>query len=117
MSTKDNPERQIVPLATVLQQVAKGTALARLSEQLADLTVAVKENEKPGTLTITIKVEPTKGTSENLTVSVTSTLKVPQETAAGIFFATDDGNLTREDPRQTGADIRAIGLAKTGEKA
>lgn len=115
-STKDNG-RQIVPFATVLQQVAKGTAHNKLSELLAELTAAVRDHGKGGSLSITVKVEPTKGTSENLTVSITSTLKAPQATEASIFFADDTGNLTRHDPRQTVANLAAVGTARKGETA
>lgn len=113
----DDPGKQIVPFATVLQQVAKGTAHTKLSELLAELTAAVRDHGKGGSLSITVKVEPTKGTSENLTVSVTSTLKAPQATEASIFFADDGGNLTRHDPRQIAAPLAAVGTARRGETA
>lgn len=114
MSTKD--ERQIIPLATVLQQIAKGAAHQKLSEELADLVVAVGEFQKKGTLTITISVEPTKGT-ETLTVSATHAVKAPQATEASIFFFDESGNLTRHDPRQTEAPLREVGVARRGETA
>lgn len=115
MSTKDEG-RHIIPFATVLQQVAKGTAHNELSELLADLAAAVHEHQKPGTLTIVVKVEPTKGT-ETLTVSVTPAVKAPRATEASIFFADDAGNLTRHDPRQTAANLEAVGTARRGETA
>lgn len=114
MSTKD--ERQIIPFATVLQQVAKGAVATELSELLADLTADVYEHQKPGTLTVVVKVEPTKG-GETVTVSVTPTVKGPRATQASIFFATEEGQLTRQDPRQLEADFRGLGIAKTGESA
>lgn len=109
-------ERQIIPFATVLQQVGKGAAHTKLSELLADLAAAVAEHQKAGTLTVTVKVEPTKGT-ETLTVSVTSTVKAPQSTVASIFFATEEGQLTRHDPRQIEAPLAAVGTARKGEIA
>lgn len=114
MSTKD--ERQIIPFATVLQQVAKGTVHNELSELLADLTADVYEHQKPGTLTIVVKVEPTKG-GETLTVSVTPAVKGPRATQASIFFASEDGQLTRHDPRQTEVPLREVGTARRGETA
>jgi hypothetical protein len=118
MSIKDADEgRQIIPFATVLQQVAKGTAHTKLSELLAELTAAVRDHGKAGSLSITVKVEPTKGTSENLTVSITSTLKAPQATEASIFFSDDSGNLTRHDPRQIEAALHEVGTARRGETA
>lgn len=118
MSTKDKAdERQIIPFATVLQQVAKGSAHNKLSELLAELTAAVRDHRKAGTLTITVKVEPMKNTEENLAVSVTSVLKAPQETETSIFFSDESGNLTRHDPRQIEAGLAAVGTARRGETA
>jgi hypothetical protein len=116
MSNQDNEGRQIIPFATILQQVSKGSAHTKLSENLADLTAAVRDHGKAGTLTIKVRVEPTKGT-ENLSVSVTSVLNAPQETETSIFFADDSGNLTRHDPRQTAADLAVVGTARRGETA
>lgn len=114
MSTKD--ERQIIPFATVLQQVAKGAVATELSELLADLTADVYEHQKPGTLTVVVKVEPTKG-GETVTVSVTPTVKGPRATQASIFFATEEGQLTRQDPRQIEAGLHEVGTARRGETA
>lgn len=116
MTQRDDSERQIIPFATVLQQVAKGSVHNELSELLADLTADVYEHQKPGTLTVVVKLEPTKG-GETLTVSVTPTVKGPRATQASIFFASEDGQLTRQDPRQIVADVRALGIAKSGEIA
>ena len=115
MSTQD--ERQIIPFAQVLQQVARGAAHNKLSELLADLAAAVHEHQKAGTLTIAVKIEPTKGT-ETLTVMVTSTMKAPQATEASIFFSDETGNLTRHDPRQLSLPLRdASGLMLGKETA
>lgn len=107
VTTKDKDDRQIQPFAAVLQQIGKGATHTKLSELLNELTTAVNEHKKGGTLTVVIKVEPTKGT-DTLTVSATSTLKAPQATEASIFFATDDGNLTRDDPNQLQLPLRTV---------
>lgn len=113
MTTKDKDDgRQIQPFAAVLQQIAKGTAHAELSELLNQLTTAVAEHRKAGTLTLTLRIEPTKGT-DTLTVSATSVLKAPRATEASIFFATDDGNLTRDDPNQLQLPLREVGKDQT----
>lgn len=113
-STRDD-DRQVKPFAAVLQEIAKGKAHTRLSEALAELVVAVTETEKKGTLTLTLTVEPMKGTTETLTVSANCTLKLPQEQQASVFFATDDGQLVRNDPRQMDLPVR--GVARIGEPA
>lgn len=115
MSTQDTVDAgQVQPFAAILQQIGKGVAHARLSEALQQLTVAVRDTEKKGTLTLTLSVEPNKGT-DTLIVSANCTVKLPQEQQASVFFATDDGNLTRSDPRQMDLPVR--GVAKIGETA
>lgn len=114
MSTQDNDERQIIPFATVLQQVSKGAAHNELSELLANLAAAVRDYQRPGTLTIVVKVEPTKGT-DTLTVSITPSVKAPRATEASLFFSDDAGNLTRHDPRQL--TTGPVALARRGETA
>lgn len=113
MSNRDT-ERQIKPFAAVLQEIGKGAAHTRLSEALADLTVAVTETQKKGTLTLTLTVEPTKG-MENLTVSANCKVTLPTEQQASIFFATDEGQLVRHDPRQTEVPLHEVGTARRGE--
>jgi hypothetical protein len=94
---------EIVPFATVLQQIQKGTAASRASEALADLVAAVIGTGKPGAMTLTIKVEPmVKGGSEDGSLILTAVVasKTPRDDSSGVFFGTERGTLTRTDPRQ-----------------
>lgn len=92
------------PFAAVLAEIGGGKLHARLSAQLAGLTAAVAETGKKGQVTITIKVEPLKKADANtLVVTGSSNAKVPEGDDASptsVFFATDGGNLVRDNPRQ-----------------
>lgn len=94
-------EHQAVrPFAAVLQEHRKGASMQELSEALADVVRAVGETGKPGSVTLKVTVRPMKG---DLAVTFTDEIvvKVPRgERGASIFFADDDGNLTRTNPNQ-----------------
>jgi hypothetical protein len=117
-SNEDNG-RQIVPLATVLQQINRGAAHTHASDQLQQLVQAVTDTGKKGSLTITIVVEPMKGAKDALTVTAQTTVKKPelQPVQASVFFADGVGNLTRNDPRQIQAPLHEVGTARIGESA
>ncbi|HZF92033.1 hypothetical protein [Streptomyces sp.] len=80
-----------------------------LSEELHELLQAVSTHGKKGQLVIKVLVEPSKGHVEGdpLAISVESDLKAPKSTPpAAIYFVDDDGNPTRNDPRQIALDFR-----------
>lgn len=115
MAKDDHSDATVKPFAAVLQEVSKGHAHATLSEALRDLVNAVRDYGKAGALTVTVKVEPTKNIAGNITVSVTHTLKLPQEAHSGIFFVDKAGNPVRDDPDAPTLPVR--GMAKIGETA
>jgi hypothetical protein len=116
VSTQDSPDHddgtQVVPFATVLQMVGKGTFTAKLADELQRLTSAVKQTGKKGTLTLSLTVAPLKaGNTDNLIVTGKSLLKAPEDDSANptsIFYSDDAGNLTRDDPRQETLPIRGL---------
>lgn len=111
MSTKPAAtERQIIPVATVLQSIDRGAVAARAAELLAELTRSVMELGKGGTLTVTIKVEPTKNADDHtLTVTADVVAKMPKDARAGIMYADVDGNLSRTHPEQPQLPLHAVG--------
>jgi hypothetical protein len=102
VSTQD--EREVRPVAAILQEIGGGRLAARASNQLAEVTAAVAATGKKGQITLVIKVEPLKKADQNtLVVTGSSTAKVPEPEDASptsVFFADDSGNLRRDDPRQ-----------------
>jgi hypothetical protein len=100
----DQEDSNAREFAAVLLDIGGGRLHARLSDQLAEVTAAVKETGKKGLLTVKIEVKPVPR-AENGTLIVTgsSIAKAPEgdeDSPTSIFFADDDGNLSRSDPRQ-----------------
>lgn len=75
-----------------------GEVLAQLTTELCDLIKAVTKTNKVGTLTLRLKVKP-DGRKVEVTADVSSKQPRPA-TGTSLFFADDDGNLHREDPKQ-----------------
>jgi hypothetical protein len=86
--------------AVVLSHLDYGALLPSLSEDLQLLTKEVKASGRAGTLSLTLKIKPT-GNRGQVEITSDSTLKRPKaDPAKSIFFATDKGELLRDDPRQ-----------------
>ncbi|MFE7128915.1 hypothetical protein [Streptomyces sp. NPDC057617] len=102
MSTENEEQRTVRPFAAFLQEQSGGTLHAELSEKLHELLAAVRETGKAGSLALKIDVKPISGTDgRTLTVTDSVAVKAPKaERPKSIFFVTDDGNLSRTDPRQ-----------------
>ncbi|GFH36588.1 hypothetical protein [Streptomyces pacificus] len=95
-------EKTVRPFAAFLQEQSGGQLHDELSSRLHDLIEAVIETGKAGSLSLKVDVKPIAGTDgRTLTVTDAVTTKVPRiERPKSIFFVTDDGNLSRTDPRQ-----------------
>lgn len=82
----------------VLTDLDSGELHRQLTEELAIVVAACRGTRKAGTLTLKISVKPE---GEKMIVGGEVTTKVPKgATMATMFFASDDGQLTRDDPRQ-----------------
>ncbi|WP_327710074.1 hypothetical protein OG912_16995 [Streptomyces sp. NBC_00464] len=107
MSTTTKPvaeetEPVIRPFASFLQEQSGGQLHDELSTRLHELIEAIRETGKAGSLSLKIDIKPIAGTDgRTLTVMDTVAARLPKtERPKSIFFATDDGNLSRTDPRQ-----------------
>lgn len=91
---------QLKPFAAFLREQRGGLTHSELSEALAEVAAAVREHQKAGSLTLTINIAPAKydGAVE---VSDTIKTKLPEaDRHAGLFYPSDTGYLSRNDPRQ-----------------
>lgn len=96
------------PFTQWLQEQRGGNLHGELSEQLQQLVQAVTEHGKNGSLTLVVHVKPA-GNGVNLLVSDDVKVKAPQpERPVALFFADDEGNLSRRDPRQPELPLREI---------
>lgn len=86
--------------AVVLSHIDFGALLPSLSEDLQLLTKEVKASGRPGSLSLSLKIKPT-GNRGQVEIVADATLKRPKaDPSKSIFFATDKGELLRDDPRQ-----------------
>lgn len=94
--TKDDEEP--TSILVFLEQHAKGRTRDELSETLRDLILAVQDVGKPGSLTLKIAAKRINDGQVELAAQVTT--KLPDIPQASIWFATNSGELTRDDPTQ-----------------
>jgi hypothetical protein len=83
----------------VLRDQRYGELHDELSNAMNELVKSVENTQKAGSLTLTLKIKPS--TAGALELSDEIKLKKPElPKGASLFFATPEGNLTRNDPRQ-----------------
>lgn len=82
--------------------INNGATLGELSEALRNLVAAVRATGKSGALALTLRVRPaSKGATDVLMVESQVKTRLPEpERGTTIFYATDDNNLVRNDPKQ-----------------
>ncbi len=86
----------------ILSDIRNGDVIAELTEQLRDVVTRVRETGRPGSLTLTLKVKnASKGAGAALVIEDDVKVKLPTaERGTTVLFATEDGQLQRNDPRQ-----------------
>lgn len=104
------------PFADWLREQSKGASHDELSDALHSLVESVLDTGRKGTLQYTIMVDP-KGAGGALVVTDQIKLRPPERDRDGsIFWADDDGNLRRQDPKQLSFDsLREVPMAETHE--
>ncbi len=96
---KQPPVNNKLTIVEVLHNVDDGGALEELREGIADVTRAVLATGKAGTVSLTLTID--KLGACQVAIKDKIAIKPPQATKdATIFFADDDGDLSRRDPRQ-----------------
>lgn len=111
----DNPEdgteagQQVRPFAAVLQDINGGTFADQLAHDVQDLVQAVRNQGRKGTLTIRLEATPRKGNTQALNLVARRDLRLPQEEPVeSVFFTDAQGNLLRDDPRQTALPLHTV---------
>jgi hypothetical protein len=113
MKAKPEPEPEKVmdnSILTLLQNQRAGDLMEEASEGLRVLSKAVRATGKKGKLIIEVTIAPlTKGRGQAVAILDQVTVKAPQvEREMGIFFVTDEGDLSRNDPRQRELPLTAV---------
>lgn len=104
----DPAQRGRTPFARFIQEQRQGALHAELSDALAELSAAVLGVEKKGTLTLKLTVTPSKDGS-TIIISDDVKLTAPQPArGAGIFFVDTEGNISRDNPRQTRLPLQSV---------
>lgn len=99
-TTKDD-DGQVRPFASILQEIQSGQAHDEVSKAFRDLILAVEDTGKGGKLTFTLDVKPLKSGDGVLVLTPAHAVKLPQhDRKASLFYATKDGNVTKDNPNQ-----------------
>lgn len=84
-----------------LTRLNKGGCIAELDDALSRLTQQCRVTGKPGKLTLTIKMKPVDNADDMMEISDGITISKPEmPRKSALFYATDDGQLCRNDPNQ-----------------
>lgn len=107
-TSNDSETSQTRPFADILLALNRGRTHTELSVGMQELVAAVEDTGKKGSITLTINISPTKSEGV-LEVTEAVAVKSPTHTrAASLFYADDDHNLVREDPRQMTLELREV---------
>lgn len=90
------------PALDLIADIRRGKVAADLTEELHALIAACVDTGKKGELLLRLTIEPDKNApTERFNVDGRVVAKTPvRSQRPSLFFVTDDGNLTRTDPRQ-----------------
>jgi hypothetical protein len=95
------------PFSQFLHEHNRGAGHTRASEALQALVSAVLDTGKKGSVTVTVSVEPMKGNPDAMLTTIDVKEKLPVNASKpAVFYADDDGNLSRTDPGQLQLDVK-----------
>ncbi|MGT2507888.1 hypothetical protein [Cupriavidus basilensis] len=96
------------PITDTLRHIGGGVFIDLASDKMNELVTAVDASGKAGKLTLEVSVKKaTRGGAMHITGKVT--VKKPAEDALeAMLFATPEGNLVADDPRQQKLDLKNV---------
>lgn len=101
------------PITDTLRLLDGGAFLDRCSDDLAALVKAVEATGKTGKLSITLDLKTLGNGAISITPKVNAALPEPKPDTT-LLWATVEGNLTLDNPKQQRIDLRAVDMT-TGE--
>lgn len=101
---------EIRPALETLRDLRQGACLDDLAYAINQVVEAVVHHGGKGEVTLKLKIAPaSKGEGNAMVVTDQIVTKTPDKnTAATIFFADDDHNLQRNNPRQPSLELRPV---------
>ena len=103
------------PFDETLRKIRRGVLINELTEQMQDVVKAVEDTGKSGEITIKLTI---KKFSRMNAIDITDkvTVKLPQDQPEStMMFATPEGNLVTEDPRQQKLPLSAVNIPGSAE--
>lgn len=99
--TRRDEETPPRDFAAFLMDHRRGRTHEELSAALRDLVLSVEDTRKAGTITYTLTIKPQERTPGAVMVADKIKCSLPEhDRSESIFFATETGELVRNDPRQ-----------------
>ncbi|MCY1166585.1 hypothetical protein D9M73_65280 [compost metagenome] len=101
--------------SVLLNELNEGSTHAALTADFAELLRTVQNTGRGGSLTLKVKVAPaTKGSSggsvDKITITADRKLELPKpEQPSDFFWLTEDGETSRNHPRQHSLELREVG--------
>ncbi len=101
------------PFALFIHELNDGSTHAAITADLAELLRTVQATGRGGALTIKFKIAPAtrsnSGSIDKVTISADRKLELPKpEQPSDFFWLTEDGQTTRQHPRQHDLPLREI---------
>ncbi len=84
--------------AVTFVQHAKGRANDEATAKLKQVVEAVKRSGKPGKIVVELVIKPVPNIADTFSVEDKVTATLPKEPRKSMWFGTDDGGLTRNQP-------------------
>lgn len=102
-------------IMVTLSSIRKGAFVGQCNDLMGELVKACFEQEGDGEIQITLKVK--MNSEGQVTLKPQCKIKKPVRSVGdAIFYATVDGDLKREDPRQGEFDVVSGKVRKFGEE-
>lgn len=101
------------PIIDVLRQIAGGALLDQAADQFADVVRAIDANGGKGELTIKLTVKKASRGSAMLITGKSTPKKPAEEPMEAMLWATAEGNLVADDPRQQKLDLKRVDAPDT----
>lgn len=92
-------ERRTRPFADVFNSLRRGKTHREAGNMLQELVSEVQATGRQGSMTVKLKVSRNKSGMIEIDDTLTTVLPKPERDSS-LYFADDDGNLSKDDPRQ-----------------